>query len=294
MRSLTKAWPVTVVEHRASMLKTVDESIGHIASAELRHHGVEEVTSVAIERIAKAGERLSVMGSQGFHITTDIVLVAVGVQPQTDVAKNAGIALGVRNAIRVTRTMETTVPDIYAAGDCVETWHRLLRQPAYLPLGTTAHKQGRIAGENALGGQQHFAGTLGTQAVKVFDVVVARTGLPDGEARHAGFEPLTVESRIWDHKAYYPGARELRIRVTGDRKTGRLLGAQMVGHYHGEVAKRIDVFATALFHNMSIDDLNSLDLSYTPPVSSPWDPIQMSAQVWVRARGYTGDVVCTP
>jgi len=115
--------------------------------------------------------------------------------------------------------------------------------------------------------------------------------LLESEAKRAGFDPFTVESRSWDHKAYYPGAHHLCIRVTGDRKTGRLLGAQMIGHYHGEVAKRMDIFATALFHGMSIDDLNSLDLSYTPPVSSPWDPIQTSAQAWVRAQGSSYDVV---
>jgi NADPH-dependent 2,4-dienoyl-CoA reductase/sulfur reductase-like enzyme len=229
------------------------------------------------------------MGSERFSATADLVLVAVSVQPQTKVAQAAGIATGVRQAIRVSRAMETNAPDIYAAGDCVETWHRLLKQPAYLPLGTTAHKQGRIAGENAVGGHQEFTGTLGTQVVKVFDVVVARTGLRDTEAKDARFDPCTVESTNWDHKVYYPGAHEVRIRVTGDRKTGRLLGAQMIGHWQGEVAKRIDVFATALFHDMAIDDLNRLDLSYTPPVSSPWDPIQMSAQAWVRAQGDTHD-----
>ena len=147
---------------------------------------------------------------------------------------------------------------------------------------TTAHKQGRIAGENAVGGQQEFAGSLGTQVVKVFDLVVARTGLRDAEAKDAGFDPLTVEATIWDHKVYYPGAHEMHIRVTGDQKTGRLLGAQMIGHWDGEVAKRIDVFATALFHGMCVDELNALDLSYTPPVSSPWDPVQMGAQAWVK------------
>jgi len=224
------------------------------------------------------------MGSQGFSTTADLVLVAVSVQPQTEVAHSAGVVTGERQAIRVTRAMETNVPDIYAAGDCVETWHRLLCAPTYLPLGITAHKQGRIAGENAVGGHREFAGTLGTQVVKVFEVVVARTGLRDKEAAQAGFDPLTIESTSWDHKVYYPGAHEIRIRVTGDRETGRLLRAQMVGHYHGEIAKRIDIFATALFHGMRVDDLNDLDLSYTPPVSSPWDPVQMSAQAWVRAH----------
>lgn len=272
---------VTLVEHGASALKTVDASLGRQVEAELRHHGVEVATGVAIERLAQAGTQLHVMGSQGFHATADLVLVAVSVQPQTGLAQAAGIALGERQAIRVTRAMQTNVPDIYAAGDCVETWHRLLQASTYLPLGTTSHKQGRVAGENAVGSHREFAGTLGTQVVKVFDLAVARTGLRDAEAARAGFDPLTVESTNWDHKVYYPGAHELHIRVTGDRKTGRLLGAQIVGHWHGEVAKRIDIFATALFHGMCIDDLNDLDLSYTPPVSSPWDPVQLSAQAWV-------------
>ena len=275
---------VSVVEHGASVLKTVDESLGRLVSAELRRHGVEVIPNIAIERLVQVSRQLHVMGSPEFSTSADLVLVAVGVQPQTEIAQSAGIALGVHHAIRVTRAMETNVADIYAVGDCVETWHCLLRQPTYLPLGTTAHKQGRIAGENAVGGHQEFAGTLGTQAVKVFDLVVARTGLRDAEARDAGFDPLTVESTVWDHKVYYPGAQEIRIRVTGDRQTGRLLGAQMVGHYHGEIAKRIDIFATAFFHGMRVDELNDLDLSYAPPVSSPWDPVQMSAQAWVKRR----------
>ncbi len=275
---------VTVVEHGESVLKTVDQSLGQLVRDELQRHHIQVMTSVRVEGVAKIGTQLLVSGSQGIQIKTDLVLIAVGVEPQTEIAKKAGIALGPHKAICVTREMETNVPDIFAAGDCVETWHRLLHQPTYLPLGTTAHKQGLIAGENALGGHRKFAGTLGTQVVKVFEIVVARTGLRDDEARNAGFDSLTVESTNWDHKVYYPGARALSIRVTGDRQSGRLLGAQMVGHWHTEVAKRIDVFATALFQNKCIDDLNALDLSYTPPVSSPWDPVQMSAQAWIRSQ----------
>ena len=273
---------VTLVEHGAWVLKTVDESLGKLVEVELQRHGVQVATGVAIERIAQTGAQLHVMGSEGFSATADLVLVAVSVQPQTGLAQAAGIALGERQAIRVSRAMQTNVPDIFAAGDCVETWHRLLQAPTYLPLGTTAHKQGRIASENAVGGHWEFAGTLGTQVVKVFDLTVARTGLRDAEAAQAGFDPLTVESTSWDHKVYYPNAHALHMLVTGDRKTGRLLGAQIIGHWQAEVAKRIDVFATTLFHGMRVDDLNDLDLSYTPPVSSPWDPVQMSAQVWVK------------
>lgn len=316
---------VTLVQHGPSVLATVDQSIGAIVGDELRRHGVTVVTGVAVEEIQRAnGGRLMVIGSspaqhasaldalsgvqpvgsRGFHAAADLVLVAAGVQPRTELARGAGAITGgreTREAIRVTRAMETTIPGIYAAGDCVETWHRLLRRPTYLPLGTTAHKQGRIAGENAAvdlietvevgytseGGGSHkreYSGTLGTQVVKVFDLAVARTGLLEAEARAAGFDTLTVESVIWDHKRYYPGAHELHIRISGDRRDGRLLGAQVVGHWQAEVAKRIDIFAAALFHGMLVDELNDLDLSYTPPVSSPWDPVQMAAQNWAGTR----------
>lgn len=179
--------------------------------------------------------------------------------------------------------METDIPNVYAAGDCVETWHRLLGSYTYLPLGTTSHKQGKVAGENAVGGCRDFQGSLGTQVVKVFDLAIARTGLRDEEARQAGFQPSTTENRHFDHKAYYPGARQLCMSVTGDRSTGALLGAQMLGHWQAEVAKRIDVYATAFFNGMEVEGINDLDLSYTPPLGSPWDAVQMAAQAWSRA-----------
>ncbi len=275
---------VTVVEHAASVLKTVDSGFGTLVSEELQRHGIRVVTNVRVERIDREGTQLHVTGSNQFHAITDLVLVGVGVKPNSELARVAGIEVGERGAICVTRRMETNLPDIYAAGDCVETWHRVLNHATYLPLGSTAHKQGRIAGENAVGGTREFAGTVGTQVVKVFDLVIARTGLRDREAAQAGFDPFTVESTTWDHKVYYPEAHEVRIRVTGDRKMGRLLGAQMLGYVHAEIAKRIDIFATALFHSMRVEELNDLDLSYTPPLSSPWDPVQMSAQSWVKEQ----------
>ncbi|WP_268807134.1 FAD-dependent oxidoreductase [Gloeocapsopsis dulcis] len=272
---------VTVVEHSASVMKTVDASLGEIIQDELQAHGVTVINNVAIETIEQQGTKLLVKG-KGFETKTDMVLVAVGVKPSTEVAQTANVATGIKGAIKVNSRMETNVPGIYAAGDCVETWHRLLNKYTYLPLGTTAHKQGRVAGENAVGGNREFTGSLGTQVVKVFELVIARTGLRDSESTEIGFEPVTLETQMWDHKAYYPGARKLHIRITGDRRTQRLLGAQIVGYYQAEVAKRIDIFATALFHNMQIEDLNDLDLSYTPPLSSPWDPVQMSAQAWLK------------
>ena len=178
--------------------------------------------------------------------------------------------------------MRTSLPDVFAAGDCVITHHRLLGV-TYLPLGTTAHKQGRVAGENALGGNREFAGSLGTQVVKIFDQAAARTGLRDHEAAPAGFDPVTVGSEADDHKAYYPGSHRIHMRVTGDRATGRLLGLQLFGHRHAEIAKRIDIAATAIFNHMTVDAVSDLDLSYTPPLGSPWEAVQMGAQAWVRA-----------
>ena len=178
--------------------------------------------------------------------------------------------------------MRTNLPHVFAAGDCVVTHHRLLGD-TYLPLGTTAHKQGRVAGENALGGDREFAGSLGTQVVKIFDHAVARTGLRDHEAVAVGFDPLTVGSEADDHKAYYPGSHRISMRYTGDAMDGRLLGVQLFGHKHAEVAKRIDIAAAAIFNEMSVDAMSDLDLSYTPPLGSPWDAVQMGAQAWVRA-----------
>jgi NADPH-dependent 2,4-dienoyl-CoA reductase/sulfur reductase-like enzyme len=158
----------------------------------------------------------------------------------------------------------------HLSGD-VPDWHRLLDQHVYLPLGSTAHKQGRVAGLHATGGRAVFAGSLGTQAVKVFDLIAAGTGLRDATARHAGFDPVTVETLADDHKAYYPGATAIRIRITRDRGTGRLLGAQLLGHHGAEIAKRVDTYATAISYGATVADIADLDLAYTPPLGSPWD-----------------------
>jgi NADPH-dependent 2,4-dienoyl-CoA reductase/sulfur reductase-like enzyme len=276
---------VTVVEQLPAVMPTVDVELGNRIGDELRRHGVTVRTGTAVERIERHGERLAVTGSGGLLGEVDLVLVAVGVRPVVELAATAGIETGLRGAIRVNQRMETNVADTYAAGDCVETWHRILQRPVYLPLGTTAHKQGRVAGERAVGGKAEFQGSLGTQVVKIFDLAVARTGLREEEARQGGFDPASTETRVWDHKPYYPGAHELTIRVTGDRRTGRLLGAQMLGHPAGQVAKRIDIFAVALFHGMPVEAVSDLDLSYTPPFSAPWDPVQAAAQDWVGGLG---------
>lgn len=274
---------VTVVEAMSSVLTTVDPDLGARVGAELGRHGVDVITETQIEGIEADENALAVRGSGGFARCVDLVLVVIGARPETTLGVDAGVETGLKGAFKVSRRMETNLPDIYAAGDCVETWHRVTGTQTYLPLGTTSHKQGRIAGENAVGGDRAFQGSLGTQSVRLFDLVIARTGLHDRDARAADIEPFSADSTHWDHKVYYPGAKEMLIRVTGERGTGRLLGAQIIGHYGTEVSKRVDIFAAALHHGMRVEDLSDLDLSYTPPLSSPWDPVQMAAQAWVNA-----------
>lgn len=270
---------VTVISRPATTLPTVDAPLGETIAAELRTHGVDVLTSAEVSEIKQQGDYLRVLTSAG-HRDCEMVLVAAGVIPNTTLGEQAGLATGEGGALRVDRQMHTSVPDVFVAGDCGETWHRLLGRNIYLPLGTTAHKQGRVAGENMLGGSREFAGSLGTQVVKIFDLVIARTGLREHEARAAGYAPCTTDIVVNDHKAYYPGATPIQVRVTADRDSGKLLGAQMIGAYKAEVSKRIDIFATALFHGMTVDQVSDLDLSYTPPLSSPWDPVQIACQAW--------------
>lgn len=279
-----KGMAVTLLEFAPEVLTTLDPELGALIRAELQSKGVRVITGQAVQRISRNGDCLSVQTAAGNTVTADMVLVAAGARPSTELAQTAGIGFGAGNAIQVDRRMATEKADIWAAGDCVQTWHRMLERHVYMPLGTTAHKQGRVAGENMLGGDCEFQGSLGTQVVKVLDQVAARTGLREIEAAEAGLDPLTVDLTSWDHKVYYPGAKELHIRLTGDRSTGRLLGAQLVGHRESEVSKRVDIVATALYHGMTVKALCDLDLSYTPPLSSPWDPIQMAAMEWCSKR----------
>jgi NADPH-dependent 2,4-dienoyl-CoA reductase/sulfur reductase-like enzyme len=281
---------VTQLEQLPEVLPTVDPELGALIHQELESHGVEVKCNTAVKTIGRAPAgssgrlQIEALGEDGPKTYfADVVLVVVGVRPDTELATSSGALLGAKGAIAVDRSMRTNLPDVFAAGDCVVTHHRLLGE-TYLPLGTTAHKQGRVAGENALGGNCEYAGSLGTQVVKVFDLVAARTGLRDHEALAGGFDPVTIGSEADDHKAYYPGSHRISMRYTGDEASGRLLGVQLVGHRGAEVAKRVDIAAIGLFHEMTVEAISELDLSYTPPLGSPWDAMQMGAQAWDRSR----------
>jgi NADPH-dependent 2,4-dienoyl-CoA reductase/sulfur reductase-like enzyme len=280
---------VTQLEALPEVLPTVDPELGTLVHSELERHGVAVCCETRVQAITKAASgspnRLEVhaqgSGREPLVFPADVVLVVVGVRPDSDLAATAGAQLGIKNALAVDRQMRTNMPDVFAAGDCVVTHHRLLGE-TYLPLGTTAHKQGRVAGENALGGNREYPGSLGTQVVKIFELVAARTGVRDDEATAGGYDPLSVTAEADDHKAYYPGSHPITMRYTGERNTGRLLGVQLIGHLRSEVAKRIDMPASAIHNEMTVDAISDLDLSYTPPLGSPWEALQAGAQAWVR------------
>ncbi|KRK33931.1 FAD-dependent oxidoreductase [Loigolactobacillus bifermentans] len=274
---------VTIFQRGAEILSTVDADLGQIVHQKLVANDVQVATNLTVSEINETETKVKVVGVNADQkINTydfDLALVVVGVQPNTDLLVAAGSKTGIAGAVKVDQYMQTTLPDIWAAGDLVETKHHLLGK-AYLPLGTTAHKQGRTAGFNVAGVPRTFKSSIGTQVLKVFDLVVARTGLLAKEAIQADFAPFTVTTDVDDHKAYFPGAHKIKIRITGDQHTGRLLGVQVIGYYGSEVAKRCDIFAVAIFNNMTVAEISDLDLSYSPPVGSPWDAVQIATQNW--------------
>ncbi|MBB2975591.1 NADPH-dependent 2,4-dienoyl-CoA reductase/sulfur reductase-like enzyme [Microbacterium endophyticum] len=276
---------VTQLQRGPEVLSTLDPELGALVHSELTDHGVEVHTDTVVHGVEKSDSGLTVHAERGgIRVThsAEVILAVVGVRPNTTLLADAGATLGPAGAVSVDAQMRTGLPHVFAAGDGVATHHRLLGL-TYLPLGTTAHKQGRVAGENALGGQAQFAGSVGTQVVKVFDLVASRTGLRHDEAAAAGFTPLTTQAIADDHKRYYPGAQPISIRITGDAGSGQLLGAQLVGRLGTETAKRVDTYATALFAGLTVEQVSDLDLSYTPPLGSPWDAVQVATQAWSRA-----------
>lgn len=281
---ITRGMTVTQIQRGTEVLTTLDPELGALIHTELTDHGVDVVTGTTVHAVQKTDAGLVVTctrDGQEFSRTAGLVLAVVGVRPNIDLLERAGATLGAGRAVVVDDRMRTGLPHVWSAGDSIITHHRLLGI-TYLPLGTTSHKQGRIAGENALGGDRAFQGSVGTQVVKVFDLVAARTGLRDSDAAAGGYQPLTTSAAADDHKRYYPGAHPIHFRITGDTRDGRLLGAQLVGRRGTEVAKRVDTFATALHAGLTVDQVSDLDLSYTPPLGSPWDAVQVATQDWTR------------
>jgi NADPH-dependent 2,4-dienoyl-CoA reductase/sulfur reductase-like enzyme len=269
---------VTVYHSGAELLDGFDHDMTERVEETLVRHGVQVLKGT--RATAVLGEaRVREVASAAGRCEADLVLVATGVVPAAELAVAAGIATGVAGAIAVDERMQTSLPGVYAAGDCAHTTHLVTGRPAYIPLGTTANKQGRVAGENAAGGHARLEGVVGTAVTRVFEMECARTGLSEQEAQAAGFR--VVSEAIEHHnRAPYFGSKKMRVKLVADRATGRLLGAQLVGEEG--VAKRVDVLATALHARMTIEQLTALDLSYAPPFAPVWDPVLIAANAMAR------------
>ncbi len=269
---------VTVVDRSATPVGTYDPDVGAFLAEAVRGEGIELVLSdqvTAIE-VGVDGRARSVVTASGRELEADLVVLGLGVRPNVALAQEAGIPLGTSGGVAVDVRMRTAVEGVWAAGDCVESLHRLSGQRVVVALGTHANKQGRVAGINIGGGYATFPGVIGTQITKICDVEVARTGLSTEEAEAAGYSFVTASVDSTTKAGYFPGAQPIRIKMLAERRTGRLLGAQLVGREGA--AKRIDALAICIWNGMSVDQVLSLDLSYAPPFSPVWDPVLIAAR----------------
>jgi NADPH-dependent 2,4-dienoyl-CoA reductase/sulfur reductase-like enzyme len=259
---------------------TLDPDMGQLVSQALRGIGVtlylsEELTAFE----SKDGKVTEVITDQR-SLPADIVILGIGVRPNSELAAGAGVELGEKDAIKVDDRMRTSTANIWAAGDCAASVHRLTGRPIYIALGTVANKQGLIAGTNLAGGDLRFPGVMGTAVSKICQVEVARTGLQEKELQEIGSEYATAIIKTKTRAGYYPGSGSISVKLLGEVASGRLLGAQIVGMEGA--AKRIDVIATALTAGMTAQDLIDLDLSYAPPFSPVWDPVQIAARQLIK------------
>ena len=266
---------VTLLERSGSLMEDLEPEIGCWVEQWLRDHGVRPELNSPVRAIdPEPGNSLAVSYGDRRGCSAEVVVLATGLVPRAELAASAGIQLGTTGAIRTDNRQQTNLSGIYAAGDCVETINRVTGSPTYLPLGTTANKQGRVAGENAAGGNLTFPGIVGTLVTKVFELEVAKTGLSYSAARAAGFQPemIKIDSRS---QARYMKGKPLRVVLVVDRPSGRLLGAQMAGEEGA--ARRIDVVATALAAGMKVDEFVHMDLGYAPPFGPVYDPLLVGA-----------------
>jgi NADPH-dependent 2,4-dienoyl-CoA reductase/sulfur reductase-like enzyme/rhodanese-related sulfurtransferase len=271
-----KGCRVTIVEMQPQMLRILDWEIAKLVEHHMEARGVKVLTEAKVESFQGDGKVSAVVTTRG-TLPADMVILGIGVRPNVLLAGAAGLELGATGAIKVDDHMRTSDPDIYAAGDCVESVDLVTGDPVYAPLGSTANKQGRVAAVNVCGGDDTFPGVLGTTICKVFDYAVARTGLTETWARRLGYDVVSVLVPGPDRAHYMPNARMLMLKLVVDAKTRRLLGAQATGP--GAADKRIDVAAMAITAGMTVDRLAAADLSYAPPYSDAMDNIITAANV---------------
>jgi NADPH-dependent 2,4-dienoyl-CoA reductase/sulfur reductase-like enzyme len=269
---------VTVVDRSPTPVGTFDPDIGRFIAEAVSELGIRLVLGQAAARVETGpdGRAVAVHTADGRWLPADLVVLGLGVRPDVALAQAAGIPLGPSGGIEVDNRMRTRVDGVWSAGDCVESRHRLSGQRGVVALGTHANKQGRVVGINLGGGYATFPGVIGTAITKVCDLEVGRTGLSEAEAEAAGYRYVTAHVDSTTKAGYFPGAKPIRVKLLAEKRSGRLLGAQIVGR--DSAAKRIDVLATAIWNEMSVDEVLGLDLSYAPPFSPVWDPVLIAAR----------------
>jgi len=270
---------VTILEALGwSLPALLDAEIAAHVEKHLRSKGVNVIFGQRVTGFQgdKNGSVNKVMvGETG--LDAGLVLLSLGVRPNVSLAKEAGLTIGATGGIAVNHYLQTSDNDIYAGGDCVETVNIITQKKTLVPMGSTANKHGRVIGTNITGGNDTFPGVMGTGVVKVFDYNVGRTGLNEAQAREAGYDIITCLVPSFDHATYYPGSKDILVKLVAEKSSGRLLGGQVIGT--GDTSKRIDVLATALTLGAKVDDLANLDLSYAPPYNSAMDPLHHAANV---------------
>jgi NADPH-dependent 2,4-dienoyl-CoA reductase/sulfur reductase-like enzyme len=267
---------VTIVEALQRLLPFLTEDFSVKVQRTLTANGVAVLTGTSVAAIeTSAGRVTGIRAAGGKKLECELVVVAAGVRPNSQLAAAAGLTLGLKDGIVVNERLQTSDANIWACGDCVQMVHRVTGEPVYVPLGTTANKQGRIAGANIGGADEIFRGVLASQVTKVFDLYIASTGLSMEQARDAGYTTASTTIAKKDKASYYPGGEENHIFLLFDKTSGRLLGAQGLGGI--SVAGRMNVLATAITAKMTVPELNELDLVYAPPVAPVYDPILIAA-----------------
>lgn len=265
---------VTIVQRPKQLMNPMDADMASFIHGEIRKHGVKLALGKSVEGFEEKDDRIDVLLKDQPAIHADMVVFAIGVTPESSLAKEAGLALGIKNSILVNDRMETSAPDIYAVGDAVQVKHYVTGEDTLIALAGPANKQGRIAADNICGGDSRYQGSQGSSVIKIFDITAAATGINETNARKSGLDVDTVILSPMNHAGYYPGGKLMTMKIVFERGTYRLLGAQIVG-YDG-VDKRIDVLATAIHAGMKATDLKDLDLAYAPPYSSAKDPVNMA------------------
>lgn len=268
---------VTVIEKENQIINQIDSEIAEQIKEYCEKQGIKFILGTSANQFSGINGRVtSVLLSNGESIDTDMVLMSIGVRPNSEIAKEAGIDVGKTGAIRVNYRMQTNISNIYAAGDCVEQINLINGEPIWVPLGSTANKQGRVAALNIVGQHAEFKGVLGSFVTRVFDFTISKTGLSEKEVKALNYDYETIITKHRDRAGYMPNAAQITIKLIAQRPSGKILGAQVIGE--GDADKRVNVVATAITSKMTIDEFLDIDITYAPPYSPAIDPILKSAQ----------------